>query len=81
MKVGVIGPGFIGSIHLQAYQKIENLQIAAIAGGNEASGRKMAETYHCDYFPSAEEMLSLADIDMVDICLPTYLHEKFVMMQ
>jgi predicted dehydrogenase len=54
MKVGVIGPGFIGSIHLQAYQKIENLQIAAIAGGNEASGRKMAETYHCDYFPSAE---------------------------
>jgi UDP-N-acetylglucosamine 3-dehydrogenase len=80
MKVGVIGPGFIGNTHLQAYQKIENLQIAAIAGGKEASGRKLAETYHCAYFPSAEEMLSQADIDMVDICLPTYLHEKYVMM-
>jgi UDP-N-acetylglucosamine 3-dehydrogenase len=80
LKVGLIGPGFIGNIHLQSYEKIENLRVVAIAEGNEASGRKAAELFRCDYYPSAEDMLNQADIDMVDICVPTFLHEKYVLM-
>jgi UDP-N-acetylglucosamine 3-dehydrogenase len=80
LKVGLIGPGFIGNIHLQSYEQIKNLRVVAIAEGNEVSGRKAAELFHCDYYPSAEDMLNRADIDMVDICVPTFLHEKFVLM-
>jgi UDP-N-acetylglucosamine 3-dehydrogenase len=80
LKVGLIGPGFIGQIHLQAYEKIENMRVVAISEGNEEAGKQTAERFGCAYYRSAEDMLNHADLDIVDICTPTFLHEKYVLM-
>jgi len=80
VKTGLIGTGFIGNAHAAAYDNMENAQLVAIADVNEAAGKPLAEKYGAAFYTDAEEMLKNADIDVVDICLPTFLHEQFVLL-
>jgi len=77
--VGLIGCGGIGRVHLSAYEKISNAKVVAVVDIDkqraiEAARQINAETWYEDY----SEMLKRADIDMVDVCLPVYLHPKAV---
>ena len=77
-KIGLIGSGFMGVVHAGAYAKIPNAELVAVATLDEASGKKIAEEFSCKYYQDAEKMLQDEDIQVVDICLPTFLHESFV---
>ena len=80
VKVGIIGTGFIGNAHAAACRNAKTMILGAICDVNEASGKKAAEENGCKYYRDAEEMLQKEDIDMVDICLPTFLHEQYVLL-
>ena len=54
--------------------------VLAVAGIEVDQGKKVAEDYHCDFYEDFDAMLSRDDIDMVTVALPTFLHEKFVLM-
>ncbi|GIO26985.1 Gfo/Idh/MocA family protein [Ornithinibacillus bavariensis] len=75
-RVGLVGMGFIGKAHLEAYQKISNAEVVAICTRNgEGDEEHFPEyTFIADY----ETFLMRDDIDIVDICLPTYLHEEYI---
>lgn len=77
-KIGLIGSGFIGTVHAAAYQRISNAKLVAVADINETSGKKIADEFSCNYYQQAEQMLRDEDIQVVDICLPTFLHEEYV---
>lgn len=77
MRTAIIGSGFIGHQHAQAYAMLEDIELAAIVDANEAAGRAAAEKYGCNYYGDAEEMLAKEEIDFVDICVPTFLHKRF----
>ena len=77
-KIGLIGSGFIGTVHAAAYARIPNAELVAVADINEVAGKKIADEFSCKYYQQAEQMLQDEEIHVVDICLPTFLHEQYV---
>jgi predicted dehydrogenase len=85
MKIGLIGFGFMGGVHLAAIESIHGARVTAIASRTKplpdapprgnldhvTSSRFPAET---PWFSDWRELLE-TDIDAVDICLPTHLHK------
>ena len=80
LNIGIIGSGFIGCTHAAAANNSDKVNLVAIADVNEEAGKKAADDHKCKWYADAEEMLKAEDIDIVDICLPTFLHEKFVLL-
>ena len=81
LQVAMIGGGYIGDCHIAAYNAIDPslARLSAIIDANPQAGQKAAEKAGCRYFATLEEALAQCDIDVVDICVPTFLHERFVL--
>ncbi len=79
--VAIIGGGFISNIHAQCYKNL-GIKIEAIADISEKVRQEFKEKYNCKTYSSAEEMLeNVSDnIDLVDICAPTFLHEELILL-
>ena len=74
MNVAVIGLG-VGQTHLQSYNALPDVRIAAIADIDEDRLRARAETYQVPRaYTDYQDLLAQGDIDAVSICLPNYLH-------
>lgn len=78
IKVGLIGAGTMGRSHNRAYNSLENAQLVAICDLDATKAEKLAKpgmTVVTDY----QEILQDPSIDVVDICVPTYLHKEIVL--
>ncbi len=80
LRIALIGSGFIGNTHADAVLNTAGLELAVIVDISEQAGKKAAEKFGCKYYSDAEEMLQKETIDIVDVCLPTYLHERYVLL-
>jgi len=78
IKVGLVGYGFMGHMHAQCYEAA-GAKIAAVADLEPDRRREAAEKFKCAAFPSLDELLGSAAVDLVDVCTPTYLHEELVL--
>lgn len=90
MKVGIAGLGFMGMVHYLCYEKINGLEVAAIATrcekkragdwtsikGNFGPRGTHVNLRGVQTFTSAEEMIAEADLDFVDLCLPPGMHPR-----
>lgn len=77
VRVGLAGLGFMGGTHAQCYAALPNAQLVAVCDVEEDRRTKFAETYGATPYASIEDMLK-ADIDVMDFCIPTYLHKDAV---
>ena len=77
-NVALIGTGYIAANHVNAMKKIDGVKIAAVIGRNPETGKKFASDCGCEWFTSLKDAMANVKIDTVDICLPTNLHEQFV---
>lgn len=77
-SIGLVGLGFIGKMHLKAYQSIEHGQVTAICTRSEVDDEAIKELFHGTYTSDYDDLLSNKEIDIIDICLPTYLHEEYI---
>lgn len=89
-NVGVIGLGFMGMVHLKAYQRVPGVRIAALAdafkqpvngvlpgvGGNVTGGDAFQLEPDTKFHPQWEALLADPAVDLVDICVPTTDHVK-----
>lgn len=74
MQHGVIvGCGFMGKCHGEAYRTMENVRIIAVIDMDQERGEALARRMDCSWFPSLDA-LQQKKVDFVDICLPTHLH-------
>ena len=80
IKVGIVGAGFMGRTHADGYKLLSNARVEGVADVDEHTGDKFARDYGCQYYKDAEELIKREDIDIIDICLPTFLHEKYAVM-
>mgnify|MGYP005844190347 CR=1 FL=1 len=78
VRVGLAGLGFMGGTHAQCHAALPNAELVAVADPEPDRRQQFADTYGMQAFPSLEAMLEGAELDMVDICMPTYLHEQAV---
>ncbi|MBQ9031369.1 MAG: Gfo/Idh/MocA family oxidoreductase [Parasporobacterium sp.] len=77
-KVAVLGSGFIANIHLESYTRfVSDAQVVAIYGRNKEHAQKLAEEFGIPkVYDDIDQLLTECDVDVVDICLPNFLHHK-----
>lgn len=78
IKVGVIGAGFMGSTHATCYRLLENATLVAVADTRPGVGLKVAEECECAFYEHPDALIQDADVDVVDICLPTFMHTEYI---
>ncbi|GIP41036.1 dehydrogenase [Paenibacillus sp. J31TS4] len=78
MKVAVIGCGGMGRTHASDYAKMPGAELAAVVDFMEEAAKSAAEAYGTQAYTDFDQMLDEVDPDVVDICLPTYLHKEYV---
>ena len=78
-KVAVVGSGYIAQNHLAALKKLEGVELVALVARNPETGPKSAEPYGIPCFKTMKEAVDQAGANVMDITLPTYLHEQFVL--
>ena len=77
-KIAVVGLGGMGTVHYNNYAQIENAQVKAAVGPSEAD-RKKAKEWGINIYPSIANLLKNEEIDIVDICTPSYLHPELAL--
>jgi predicted dehydrogenase len=80
IKIGIIGLGFMGRMHASAYRQLAavlDFKVTAVADEDEEQADKMAEMFGAKAYYSPHDMIEHADINTVDICVPTWLHYLF----
>ncbi|MFD1774050.1 Gfo/Idh/MocA family protein [Paenibacillus rhizophilus] len=79
-NVLLIGAGTMGRTHAEAYTAMKEVSLRGIVDSDAAAADKAAERFGIRAFGSYEEaMMELDAVDVVDICLPTYLHREYVL--
>jgi predicted dehydrogenase len=74
LKVGLVGCGGISGVHVPGWQALEDCEIVAICDVRQ----EMMDKYPGPrQYLSFDEMLQKEELDIVDICLPTYLHPDY----
>ena len=93
MKLAVLGLGFMGSMHLKALQNIPDAEVVAVASDDPVAlsgdfsaiqGNVGGPTGRLDFsryrkYTNYADALRDADVEAVDICLPTHLHAPAVL--
>ena len=77
LKVGLIGCGFMGTMHAACYKNIEGVELVALSDIREECAKKRAEGTEATLYGDGMELINNADVDVIDICLPTYLHSRY----
>ena len=94
VKVGLIGMGFMGTTHWGIYKGMKDVVLTAIADVDAAKRRgdiskvvgnigggdnsKPLDLTGVTVYESGFAMLANADVDVVDICVPTPDHAELV---
>jgi len=73
-RVGIIGCGNIFPMHAKSIINIENAELVAVCDIKKDRAVKKSAEYGCEYYTDYKEMLKKADLDVVHICTPHYLH-------
>jgi len=77
VKVGILGTGF-GKEHAKIYQKMDNVELVKIFGRNRDKLKEIEKEFSTKTTDKIEDILTDATIDLVDICLPTTMHQEYV---
>ena len=84
LRIGMIGYGFMGRAHSNAYRKVNNFfdleyrpVLKAACGRTEDRAKAFAETWGYESVETDwHKLVDRDDIDAVDICLPNNLHRE-----
>lgn len=74
LKIGMVGVGGISGSHIPAWDAMEQTELVALCDIRPERMEPYPEKRHYTDF---DEMLEKEDLDILDICLPTYLHIEF----
>ena len=80
LKVGLIGCGFMGAMHANCYKNIYGVKIVAFADVRKEKAKELAHGTDAVIYGDGKELIEKADVDIIDICLPTYLHAEYALL-
>ena len=95
IKIGLIGFGFMGTTHWGVYKGLKGVRVTALADvdpaklkgdvskvvGNIGGGdnSKPIDLAGVETYANAMDLIAHADVDVIDICVPTDLHMKYAL--
>lgn len=75
-KVAILGYGFMGKTHANAYSSLPNTKIVAIGDGR-VRGAPNAFPDRVELYDDLDRLVAETDADIIDLCLPTPLHKRY----
>jgi len=72
IKIGVVGVGYLGEIHLKTYKTLKNVEVVGIFDLDKKRASSIAGKYNINNFSSYTSLLK--EIDAASIVVPTTLH-------
>jgi predicted dehydrogenase len=80
-KVAIMGTGYVVHIHLESYRRfVHDAEVVAVYGRTAASAKTMAEKFNIPkWYDDMDKFFAETDAEVVDICLPNYLHHTACM--
>lgn len=79
VNVAILGAGFMGKMHAECYHNLPNAKLMAIGDIDLNRASELAKRYGAHASSQPEELIGDGDIDLIDICLPTFLHKEYVL--
>lgn len=77
IKVGVIGAGGISHAHVGGYQKVEGVEVVAVADVVPGKAQQWAERYGVKHhFTDYKRLLAMEEIDAVSVCTFNRAHKQ-----
>ncbi|MBG9737142.1 Gfo/Idh/MocA family protein [Paenibacillus alvei] len=78
VKVAIFGAGFVADIHMESYARfVPNAEVVAVYARNREKGEAFAARHGIpQVYTAIAELLSHSKCDVVDICLPNFLHHR-----
>ncbi|EHY88272.1 Gfo/Idh/MocA family protein [Saccharomonospora azurea] len=73
-RIGIVGAGFMGSVHAQAWAACPDAKLTAIMASPGRPPAQLAHDYGMHACADLDELLDR--VDLVDICVPTDLHHE-----
>ena len=75
-KVAILGAGFITDIHMESYHRfVPEAEVVAVYARNAGKAKAFAEKHHIpQWFDDMDAIIQHSGCEVVDICLPNYLH-------
>jgi len=77
LKIGVLGVGHLGKIHLKCIQQTACYELVGFFDTNDDAAKKTIETFDIQRFTDLEDLLDA--VDVVDIVTPTLTHFELAM--
>jgi UDP-N-acetylglucosamine 3-dehydrogenase len=74
LKVALVGVGGISGAHIPAWESMDDAELVAIC---DIRPERMENYPDKRHYTDFDEMLEKEDVDILDICLPTFLHADF----
>jgi predicted dehydrogenase len=75
IKVGIIGTGFVGTVHIDALRRLGFVEVVAVAEANEELAQKKAADF---FIPRAygnlHDLINDPDVQVIHNCTPNHLH-------
>lgn len=72
LKIGVLGAGHLGKIHIRCIKEIEKYELIGFHDPDPLTSAKVAEEFGIKPYESVEALIN--DVDVVDIVTPTIAH-------
>lgn len=79
IKVGLIGCGFMGAMHYNCYNNIAGVKVTAVADIRREKAEELVKGADAVIYGDGKDLIAKADVDIIDICLPTFLHAEYAL--
>ena len=77
--MGIVGAGFVGPHHVDAVRRLGFVDIVAVAGSNEESGRRKAEQLGARRgYGNYEALIGDSEVQVVHVATPNHLHYEVI---
>ena len=69
----------MGLMHSNCYKIIDGVELVAVADVRDGYAEKCAEGTNAKIYRDGMDLINDAELDIIDICLPTFLHAKYAL--
>lgn len=79
VRIGVVGAGKFGQMHLDAYTQLGYIgvaELAAVAETNRSRASELRKMLSCPVYASHQEMIDKAHLDGISVATPDHLHRQ-----
>lgn len=75
--VCIVGCGFMGSTHAEAWARVPEARIVAVVDIRADRGQRLADLYGLEsFYTDYRQAIELPEVEVVSVCIPTYLHAE-----